>query len=215
MQDRRCDGPDERPSLQRDEGSTLRLARLHHGHHELVSVQPPQPSHGFVASDLLAVQRVLERIVKERLLAGPVFCELGSGLGGATLLAAEIGLAAHGIEIQAELVESARSLARDCGLTARFAQGSFLLPGDEDLLPGAGHTCAQTHGDAWGQLGLTPAACHVVFAYPWPGEEHLFDDLMLRHAGADALLVTFHDQDRVLVQRRVPGEAELVPLGWM
>lgn len=171
----------------------------------------------YVGSELPALDRVLSRIQAEGFARGPVFCEWGSGLGGVCGVAALNGFTPRGIEIQGQLVDSARSLAEDLELPMVFAQGTFLLPGDEDLAAdgAATHTRLDFDNDAWKELNLAPEDCDVVFAYPWPGEEAFVDKVFARHASGDALLLTFHDFDRVLVQRKLAHEAELLPLGWM
>ncbi|MCP5067966.1 MAG: hypothetical protein GY946_15500, partial [bacterium] len=65
----------------------------------------------FVGSELTTVDRALSRIQAECLARGPVFCEWGSGLGGVCGVAALNGFTPLGIEIQKDLVESARALA--------------------------------------------------------------------------------------------------------
>lgn len=169
----------------------------------------------YVGCDLASVDRVLSRIRADGLGRGPLFCEWGSGLGGACAVAAFNGFSPVGIEIQGDLVESARSLAEDLDLPMSFAQGTFLLPGDEDLVAGTSHTHLAFDSDAWDQLDVTPGDCDVVFAYPWPGEEACVDGVFARHASAGALLLTYHDWDHVLVQRKLADQRELRPLGWM
>ncbi|RKY21699.1 MAG: hypothetical protein DRQ55_03320 [Planctomycetota bacterium] len=170
---------------------------------------------GFVSSDLPAVDRVLATIVAQDLAPGPLFCEWGSGLGGVCAVAALHGFTPFGIEIQDELVDAARELAEDLALPSVFAQGTFLLPGDEQLLGEDTHTRPSFDRQAWDELQLSPRDCDLIFAYPWPGEERLMDALFLRHAAPQALLLTFHDRDRVLVQRKLADQEELRSLGWM
>jgi len=170
----------------------------------------------FVGSELSAVDRVLARIRSEGLASGLVFCEWGSGLGGVCGVAALNGFTPLGIEIHKELVDSARSLADDLDLPMIFARGTFLREGDEDLVHRADeHTNLDCDDDAWDEMDLLPEDCDVVFAYPWPGEENFVDAVFSRHAAPEALLLTFHDHDRVLVQRKLAGESALRPLGWM
>jgi hypothetical protein len=170
---------------------------------------------GYVGSDLPAVNRVLARIQAEGLAQGPLFCEWGSGLGGVCGVAALNGFSPLGIEIQGELVDSARSLAKDLDLPMVFAEGTFLLPGDEDLAVATAHTRLAFDCHAWDELDLAPEDCNVVFAYPWPGEEACVDGVFARHASPGALLLTFHDWDHVLVQSKLAHNGDLKPLGWM
>jgi len=170
---------------------------------------------GYVGSELTAVNRVLARIQVEGLARGPLFCEWGSGLGAVCAVAALNGFSSVGIEIQGELVDSARSLANDLGLPMVLAEGTFLLPGDEDLAVETTHTHLTFDCHAWNELGLEPEDCDVVFAYPWPGEEVSVDRVFARHASPGALLLTFHDWSRVFVQRKVADDGKLLPVGWM
>jgi hypothetical protein len=170
----------------------------------------------YVGSELSTVDRALSHVQDEGLARGPVFCEWGSGLGGVCAVAALNGFTPTGIEIQPELVASARSLAVLLDLPMAFAEGTFLLPGDEDL---AEMSALQTRHDfcarAWNATGLTPGDCDVVFAYPWPGEEAFVDSVFARHASPDALLLTFHDFDRVLAQRKSTSGEALLTHGWL
>jgi hypothetical protein len=170
----------------------------------------------FVGSELPTVDRALARIQTECLASGSVFCEWGSGLGGVCGVAALNGFTTFGIEIRGELVDSARSLAEDLCLPMVFAKGTFLLPGDEDLAAtSAVHTQESFDHGAWEEIGLEPEDCDVIFAYPWPGEEAVMDDVFARHAAPDALLLTFHDFDRVLAQRKVAHDDSLRIVGWL
>ncbi len=169
---------------------------------------------GFVASELSAVHVALRSVLERGLARGPVFCEWGSGLGAVCAVAAALSYEAHGIEIQQVLVEGARELVAEMGCEAVFAHGSFVLPGDEDLMGTSGETYGESSHDVYADLGLTPAECDVVFAYPWPGEDRMYDRLFARHAEPGALLVTFHEHARVLIQRRTDDADELESLGW-
>jgi hypothetical protein len=172
---------------------------------------------GFVSSDLAAVHAALVSVIAQDLARGPVFCDWGSGLGAVCALAASLDFEAHGIEIQAGLVHAARELVAGLGLAATFAHGSFLLPGDEDLLGDyehVEHVPPDATRDAYRELGITRAGCDVVFAYPWPGEEQRVDRLFGRDATPGALLITYHESSRVLVQRRADDPEELQVLLW-
>lgn len=186
------------------EAVSQRLLLLHDCEHHL-----------YVGSELPAVDRVLSRIQDEGLAPGPVFCEWGSGLGGVCGVAAIHGFRPYGIEIQAALVASARSLAKELDYAMVFAEGTYLLPGDEDLAAGASpHTRLDFSARAWNEMALAPEDCDVVFSYPWPNEEDFIDNIFRRHASVNCLLLTFHDLGRVLAQRKV-SDAKLQTLGWM
>lgn len=170
---------------------------------------------GFVSSELDVAHAALSAVRDRGLARGPVFCDWGSGLGAVCALAAALSFEAYGIEIQAVLVAGARELVGALGLSAAFAHGSFLQPGDEGLVAGSGHLRVEVSGDPYGALGITAAGCDVVFAFPWPGEEALYDRMFSRHATPGALLLTFHDCAQVLVQRRTDDPHALQPLGWL
>ncbi len=170
---------------------------------------------GFVASDFALVNKALERIVKERLARGPLFCEWGSGFGVVAMLAAMHSFDACGIEVQSELVLAAEELADYFGCDVRFALGSFLNAGDEDLIESAEHSWWHTsEGSAYEDLDLGPEEFDVFFGYPWPGEEELFDRLFVRYASIGALLLTYHDATGVLVQRKTRETGVPEVIGW-
>jgi len=170
----------------------------------------------FIGSELPAVDRALSHIRIKGEASGPIFCEWGSGIGGVCGVAALNGFAPRGIEIEPELVRSARTLASDLHLPMVFAEGTFLRAGDQDLVTSATkNTRLDFADDAWEKMDLLPRDCDVVFAYPWPGEESFVDRVFARHASPDALLVTFHDFDRVLAQRKIGRKAELYMMGWI
>ena len=173
-------------------------------------------SSAFVGSELPTVDRVLSRIQAEGLARGPVFCEWGSGLGGVCGVAALNGFTPLGIEIRRSFVDSARALAENLDLPMVFAEGTYLLPGDEDSVGQTPvHTELTFNTRAWDELDLAPKNCDVIFAYPWPGEESIVDSIFLRRACPDALLLTYHDFNRVLVQRKLGDRPDSQILGWM
>ncbi len=170
---------------------------------------------GFVSSELSAVHAALASVLERDLARGLVFCEWGCGMGAICALAASLGYEAHGIEIQAELVDIARELLTRFDLEAGIAHGTYLLPGHEDILPDCPHTDAASSRTAYQELGLNPDGCDVVFAYPWPGEEAMHDVVFVRQATEGALLLTYHDGSRVLIQRHRGPDRELESLGWV
>jgi hypothetical protein len=120
-------------------------------------------------------------------------------------LAETLGFDAVGIEIEPLLVQMAESLAAEYGLDVQFACGSFIPPGVE---PHIDHLASiawlTTDGpNGYSELDLDPDDFDVVFAYPWPGEEQVVFDLFAECAAVGALLLTFHGQDGVRLQRKV------------
>lgn len=159
---------------------------------------------GFIPSDFEQVYRTLRTIACGNVAPGDCFCEWGSGLGVVSLLAAQLRLDAHGIEIEAELVEAARGLADDFELPVDFACGTFVPPGGEayvDTVAEFDWLCAGG-GCGYEELGLAPDDLDIVFAYPWPGEESVVDRLFDRFAADGAVLVTYRGLEGVHVQRK-------------
>jgi hypothetical protein len=160
---------------------------------------------GFVPSDFAQVYAVLRGLAAADLAPGRLFCEWGSGFGVVTCLAALLDFDAFGIEIEAELVDAARRLADDFGLPAEFAHGSFLPPGRR---PDGEFAWLSTDGaDGHAELGLAAEDFSVIFAYPWPDEEGLTERLFARHAGAGAVLVTYHGGDDFRLRRKARCQA--------
>jgi hypothetical protein len=166
---------------------------------------------GFVPSDYTAAYGVLRALSETTLLRGRQFCEWGCGFGVVTCLAAMLDFEACGIEIERMLVDEARSLADDFGLSVEFVQGSFVPPGAEDRIHASGvYSWLTTDGDyAYEDLELNPSDMDLIFAYPWPDEEAITGELFERYAGIDAILVTYHGGSDFRLRRkrgrRAPG----------
>jgi hypothetical protein len=158
----------------------------------------PAKAHGFVASDFVAAYDALRKIAGSHLSTGHAFCEWGSGFGVATLLAAMLDFDACGIEVDLTLVSAAQELAADFSIDADFVHGSFIPPDDEELVDrdyaaGSAEFCwlVTDSDDAYEQLGLDADDFDLVYAYPWPNEEHVVENLFERHAADGALLLTY------------------------
>ena len=160
---------------------------------------------GFVPSDFARVYEVLRAVVATDLTPGSLFCEWGSGFGVVTCLAAMLDFDAYGIEIEGELVDAARQLAADFDLPVEFARGSFIPKGTEVRLDaGTGFSWLNTDGGGMpAEMDLEPDDFNVIFAYPWPDEEDVIDDLFERHGGDGAILVSYHGDEKMRVQRKV------------
>jgi hypothetical protein len=160
---------------------------------------------GFVPSDGGRAYGVLRALAAAHLTPGGLFCEWGSGFGVVASLAAMLDFDACGIEIEGELVDAAQQLADDFGLPVEFICGSFIPQG-------GGPSGDASDGFAWltpdegtteAELGLGPADFDVIFAYPWPDEERLIEDLFERHAAIGAVLVTYHGSDDFRLRRKI------------
>jgi hypothetical protein len=125
------------------------------------------------------------------------FVELGSAAGVVTIMADLLGFEAYGIEIEPWLVNRSIESAEDVGSGAVFAEGTFVPPAYQDEIEHlSGDFLTPTDGaDAFGELGLDLADFDLVFAYPWPGDEEWLEELMRRHARADAILLTYDVTD--------------------
>lgn len=160
---------------------------------------------GFVPSDFERVYRELQTVERTGLAPGRFFCEWGSGFGVVAIMASHLGFDACGIEIDADLVDEAEDLAEAFDLEVEFACGTFVPPGGEDLTDvptefgwlSAGGRCGHA------ELGLDPSDFDLVFAYPWPGEEQIVENLFERYAATGALLLTYHGYEDLRLRRKV------------
>jgi hypothetical protein len=140
--------------------------------------------HPFVAADYRVV---LEALIPLR-QPGLKFLEWGSATGVITIMADLLGFDAYGIELDGDLVDQARELARATGSGATFTAGSFSPTGyrwrdrsGDERLGTIGHGAS-----GYLQLGMPLEDFDVVFGYPWPGEEPMMLDLMGAYGRADA-----------------------------
>ena len=146
---------------------------------------------GFVPSDFARIYKALAALSSLD-LAGNHFCEWGSGFGVVSCLAAMLGFDACGIEIEDALVEASQQLADDFELPVEFLRGSFIPHGafaDRGTYSWLKTCEASGHDDP----GVTPDECDLIFAYPWPDEETVIEELFERFAADGALLLTYHD----------------------
>jgi hypothetical protein len=159
---------------------------------------------GFVPCHFGGAYAILEHLAAQTERAGTLFCEWGSGFGVVTCLAALLEFDAYGIEVDGTLVHAARRLAADFDVPVEFAQGSFIPAGDRILRRAAGSFAwlATAEAPAHEELGLATEDFGIIFAYPWPDEERALDQLFERHAGAGALLVTYHGGDDFRLRRK-------------
>ena len=159
-----------------------------------------QRFHPFMPSDY---ERVLRALLS---LRGPGlrFLEWGSATGVITIMADLLGFEAYGIEIDAELVATARDLAERSESDARFAVGSF-LPDGYEWKPDSGDGRLGTIGrgaSGYPELGRGLEDFDLVFAFPWEGETPIMHDLMQRRAGSGASLLLYHSKEGIQVYRR-------------
>src|SRR5690606_19016339 len=126
--------------------------------------------------------------------------------GVVAALADALGFRSHGIEIDPELVANGKRLARDFRRAPSLVEGTFVPPGAERFIdmPGEHAWLAGGGLDGYDALGMEPDDFDVIYAYPWPGEEHIIERLFDRCAASGALLVTFRGVEGVRVHRKRP-----------
>jgi len=168
----------------------------------------PKPLVGFFPSCFESVYRALTEIATERLAPGNTFCEWGSGFGVTASMAAMLGFDSYGIEIDPELCEVSRELAKQFGLSVRFISGSFIPAGSDKLIDRAytnhdGDMMLDPHSDGtYEEIGMDVSDFDLIFAYPWPKDAKLTGSLFNKFASSDALLLTYNGLESMRLQRK-------------
>lgn len=168
----------------------------------------PAGYRGFVPSDYRRLYSVLRLIESKRLTCGMKFCEWGSGIGVATMVASMVGFEAHGIEIDPALVKVASRLSHQHGLAVNIACGSFVPEGVDDLIDSAfaendGSISMVTEAvDTYSELGLEIDEFDIVFCFPWPTDENLTAEIFDRCASTGALLLTYDEMNGFSLRRK-------------
>ncbi len=145
--------------------------------------------HAYVSADYDAV---FSSLVKLRGQAG-TFLEWGSGLGVVTIMASRLGFEAYGIENEPELVEHAYAFGKRYGSDARFARGNF-FPSEFEWNPGKGETEVRTElhsAAAYERMGRKLSDFDLVYAYPWPEEHQLYQNVMRECGHPNSLFLTY------------------------
>jgi hypothetical protein len=168
----------------------------------------------FVPSVPERVFAVLEEVTTRQLPPNRIFCEWGSGFGTATCLASLLGYEAYGIEIDAELVRLSRAIARRLGIrvtmlcTSLFPKGYEAYAGVDGaalVTPQAvrDHTDEGRGPRRYDGMEIAIADIGVFFAYPWPEERELMQELFDAVAREGAMLVVYHTDTDIRVFRKV------------
>ena len=146
--------------------------------------------HRFIPSDHWGAYEHL----KELRTRADNFVELGCGVGIVTIMASLLHYDAYGIEIEAQLVERAREIARGFGSRATFQEGTFVpVVYEDDVRHLSGDFLTLTAGEhAFDEIGMDLEDFDLIFAYPWPGEEDWLDELIRRFARPGATLLSYH-----------------------
>jgi hypothetical protein len=136
------------------------------------------------------------------------FCEWGSGIGVATMIASMVGFEAHGIEIDPGLVDVAEGLIQEHGLAVNIVCGSFVPEGVDDLIDSAfaendGSISMVTEAvDAYSELGLEIDEFDIVFCFPWLTDEALTAEIFDRSASTGSLLLTYDEMNGFSLRRK-------------
>lgn len=153
--------------------------------------QRPLPQ--YVECDFEWVVRGLEYCRQQNLLVGNMFVEWGCGFGVVTGAASLLGFEAIGIEVEPFLCEEGRILLASQHIKAEIWQGNFLPGGSrklaEDTDPLVALSHAATSAYEQNQMGLDDFA--LIYAYPWPGEEHFLRSVFERYARSKALMLMY------------------------
>lgn len=170
----------------------------------------------FVPSIPEIVFAALEEVSKRNLPPHRVFCEWGSGFGTATCMASLLGYKAYGIEIEEELVRLSRAIARRLRIPVEIICTSMLPEGYDVYLGVDGAklvtpTSFSNHNDVdkrplrYDGMDIDIAEIGLFFAYPWPEERTLIQELFDAVAGEGAILVSYHHDKKVCVFRKAYG----------
>ena len=122
------------------------------------------------------------------------------------MLASLYDFDACGIEVEPTLVTAAVTLAARHRLSATFVTGSYIPPTADapEVPPGEDFFWMTTEADdAYGTLERDLTDFAVVFAFPWPSEAEVIAQLFEQHARHGALLLTYHHNGSVRLQRKV------------
>ena len=121
------------------------------------------------------------------------FLEFGSGLGVVTLMASWLGFESYGIEARETLVDYSREFASDFSLPATFATGSF-IPNQFQLDPSKGDESVRTFVDeesAYPELDMELEDFDLIYAYPWPTEHSLYQNVIRQFARSGAIYLYY------------------------
>jgi hypothetical protein len=170
----------------------------------------------FVPSVPERVFAVLEEVTTRNLPLNRVFCEWGSGFGTATCMASLLGYEAYGLEIDEELVRLSRAIARRLGIpvkilcTSLFPEGYEAYAGVDGAALVTPESWSDHNDEARGPLrydGMEIAIADIglFFAYPWPEERELMQELFEAVAMEGALLIAYHTDTDIRVLRKIEG----------
>lgn len=155
--------------------------------------------HGFVAADYGLVFDALCDLRGRAI----TFLEWGSGLGVVTIMASRLGFEAYGIECEVGLVDWSRQLAIEFGSDAVFAEGSF-IPRQYCWTGRLSTELERTDvaaPAAYDDLDMELRDFDLVYAYPWPGEQRLYRDILRQFGAPHARLLCYDAQEGMSLHR--------------
>lgn len=141
---------------------------------------------GFLPVDPSKLVSMVQSLLTVDMGENPISMELGSGLGGWTLMCAALGISSYGIEINKDLVTRARELHQsavhqgliDSSAICRFAEGNYYRGKFDDFYKKfIDYGGVQSHevptipsGDPYEELGVGLGDASIVYAYVWTGQ---------------------------------------------
>ena len=117
------------------------------------------------------------------------------------------GLRAVGIEAEGFLVDEAKKLLSRHSIQAEIWKGNFLPKGAETIADCQSDYASLFHRvpPAYSQYDCDLADFGIVFAYPWPGEDHFLREVFRRYAAENALLLMFRGPYQIELFRKQPA----------
>lgn len=163
-----------------------------------------QPLPQYVECDFDLVAAAMREIVDRNLADGRLFVEWGCGFAVVTGIAGLLGLDAVGIEAEEMLCVEGRKLLAKQAIKAEIWQGNFLPAGARSLAEDTDPLVSLTHSipPAYQQHQMSLDDFAIVFAYPWPGEEHFLKQVFDRFARSAALLLMFRGPYHIELYRK-------------
>lgn len=163
-----------------------------------------KPLPQYIECDFDLVAAGLQECVRRDLPDGKLFVEWGCGFGVVTGIASILGLDAVGVEAEEFLCGEGRALFERAGIQAEIWQGNFLPNGARDLADDEDPLVSLTHyiPAAYEEHDFTFDDFALVFAYPWPGEEHFLKLVFDRFARSGALMLMYRGPFMIELYRK-------------
>ncbi len=165
---------------------------------------PTKPLPQYVECDFEFVARALLDCEQSGLIDGRMFVEWGCGFGVVTGVAAALGFEAVGIEAEEFLCQEGQALLASANLSGEIWHGNFLPHGARNLAEADDPLVSLTHDaePAYPAHDCSVQDFAIIFAYPWPGEEHFLKLVFDRFARSGALLLLFRGPFQIELYRK-------------